>query len=115
VSTDMDIAGDSGNDLLYDVSLFYNPNNLSTPPPLNLGTITSVTAYLKQSAVAPDTTAKTYTIGSGLTIVSSPGGTLTWLIPRADIGLNRWYRFDVLDGSAHLSTALKGRLNIQDV
>lgn len=83
--------------------------------PLNLATVTSVTAYLKQDATEADATGKTYTTSNGLTITNSSQGLITWLVPRADVGLNRWYRFDVLDVANHISTAVYGRLIIQDV
>lgn len=109
MSTQSDITGLSGNDLLFAIALTYQGS------PLNLATITSVTAYLKSSQTAPDTDAKTYTVGSGLTIVSSPGGTLTWLVPHGDVPGNTWYRFDVLDASSHISTAIYGRLDTTPV
>ena len=109
MSVQANITGLSGDDLLFNVSLTYNG------APLNLGTITSVTAYLKPYAVSLDALAKVYTVGTGLTIVSSLGGTLTWLIPHADVPGNNWYRFTVLDTTNHLATAIYGRLEIQSV
>lgn len=100
----------TGNDLTLSVSLL-NPAGA----PLDLSTVTSVTAYLKRDATEPDATGKTYTVGAGLTVTSSPQGLLSWFIPRADVGANRWYHIDVLDNSNHVETAVYGRLIIQDV
>lgn len=105
MSAQQDISGLSGDDLLFSVSLTYNN------APLNLGTITSVTAYLKASQFASDASAKTYTTGTGLTITNSAQGQLTWAIPNGDVPGNNWYKFRVVDGSGKLSTALYGRLD----
>lgn len=108
MTTQSDISGLTPDDLQFAVSLSYQGS------PLNLATVQAVTAYLKQDATYPDTGAKTYTIGSGLTVTNSAQGQLTWLIPHADTPGNGWYRFEVTDAESHLSTALMGRLNQTD-
>lgn len=105
MSVQQDISGLSGDDLLFSVSLTYNG------APLNLGTITSVTAYLKASQTASDTTAKLYTVNSGLTVTNSAQGQLNWAVPNGDVPGNNWYKFRVVDGSGKISTALYGRLD----
>lgn len=98
-----------GNDILLAATLTYQGN------PLDLTTITSVTGYLKQDATELDSSGKTYTTASGITYTNPSQGGLTLLIPRTDVGANRWYRFDIVDAASHLFTAVFGRLIIQDV
>lgn len=107
MSTESDIAGFSPDDLEFSVSLTYAGN------PLDLSTIQAVTAYLKPTAISPDATAKTYTVGSGLTVVNSAQGQLTWLIPHGDTPGMTWYRFTVTDSQSHLGTAVYGHLNLR--
>jgi hypothetical protein len=98
----------AGDDLEFAVALTYQG------AALDLGTVTTVTTVLKQSALAADSTGKTYTIGAGLTVTDSAGGLLTWNVPRADVGFNRWYRIYVTDTLSRDGTALAGRLSLQD-
>lgn len=103
----------TGNDIIINLALTVLSG--SSYIPLDLSTITSVTAWLKQDATEPDSTGKSYGVGTGLTVVSSPLGQLTWAIPRSDVGLRRWYRVDVLDSASRNFTSVYGRLIIQDV
>ncbi|HEY2090128.1 MAG TPA: hypothetical protein VGH54_29420 [Mycobacterium sp.] len=98
----------AGDDLQFAAALTYQGS------PLNLGSVTSVTAVLKQTAVAADASGVTYTVGHGLTVTNCAGGQLTWNVPRADVGANRWYRIFVTDTSARDGTALAGRLTLTD-
>jgi hypothetical protein len=98
----------AGDDLEFAAALTYQG------AALDLGTVTSVTAILKQTALAADDTGKTYTVGNGLTVTDSAGGLVTWNIPRADVGFNRWYRIYVTDTMDRDGTALAGRLSLQD-
>lgn len=109
MSTQVAIAGLSGDDLTFSVSLTENEQ------PLDLSTITTVTAYLKPTPGSADSAGKSYGIGSGLTVVSSATGQLKWFIPRGDVGSNRWYRFTITDLQSNLSTALFGPLSIRPV
>jgi hypothetical protein len=97
-----------GDDLEFAAALTYQGS------PLNLGSVTSVTAVLKQTALAADSTGKTYTVGNGLTVTDSATGMLTWNVPRADVGSNRRYRIYVTDTLGRDGTALAGRLILQD-
>lgn len=109
MSVQVNITGLAGDDLEYAVALTYDG------AALDLGTVTSVTAYLKPTAVAPDSDGTTFGVGTGLTVTDSAAGELTWLVPHANVGLNRWYRFTVTDAQSRLSTALYGRVIITDV
>ena len=108
MSTESDISGLVPDDLEFLLALTYN--NL----PLNLTTVQSVTAYLKPYANSLDSLAKTYTVGSGLTITDSVNGKITWDIPHTDTTGMTWYRVSVVDGSSKLKTAIFGHLELQD-
>jgi hypothetical protein len=103
------LYGLSGDDLLYDISLTYGG------AALDLADVAGVSAILKPNATSADSDGMTYTTGSGLTVVSAPDGTLTWLIPAADYPGLQWWRIIVLDDSNNVSTAVYGRLLITDV
>lgn len=108
MSTESDISGLVPDDLEFLVSLTYNG------APLDLSTVQGVTAYLKPYANSPDSEAKTYTSGNGLTVTDSPNGKITWDIPHGDTPGMTWYRFTVTDGSNRLKTALRGHLEQED-
>lgn len=101
-----DLAGVVNNDLLFTFSLTYNSL------PLNLTGYT-VTVVVKPSQVSADAAGVTYSIGSGLTMISALAGRFTLAIPRASTATPgaTWYRVDVSNGSG-LYSALCGSLTL---
>lgn len=107
MSQRFDISGIAGRDLLFTFSLTGNG------APLNLAGLTP-TAYLKATSVTPDTMAAVFSTGTGLTVVNSSAGQVSWLIPAADVPLtlapgSLWYRMDVT-GSGDPEPAMFGAL-----
>lgn len=101
-----DIAGVINNDLELTFTLKYNQR------PLNLNGYT-VTVVVKPSQVSLDSAGTTYTVGSGLTLISLVSGRFRLRIPRISTttaGI-QWYRADVSNGS-DVSTALVGTLTL---
>lgn len=109
MTTREDISGTTTGNLTYDVSLSYQGE------PLDLSTVTTVNAHIKPTATSADSSGKTYTVGSGLTVTNSAGGQLTWTIPAGDVGSNAWYRVDVVDLSSNPNPVAYGRLIITPV
>lgn len=106
-----DLSGVAGRDLTFTFSLTTVSNGVTVP--LNLAGLTP-TAYLKASQVTPDTLATVFSTGTGLTVVSSSGGQVSWLIPAADVPLtlapgSLWYRMDIT-GSGDPEPAMYGAL-----
>ena len=101
-----DIAGVVNNDLTFTFSLTYNNR------PLDL-TAYTVSVVVKASQTALDNTGTTYTVGSGLTMISAVSGRFSLNIPRSSTTTagNQWYRVDVSNGSA-VSTAMCGLLGL---
>jgi hypothetical protein len=74
-----------------------------------------LTAYLKLHAGDLDSagTTKSYSIGTGIAIVSNPGGTANWTIPRADLQALTFtfWRVDVTIGGLQ-NTAMYGAVTV---
>ena len=85
----------------------------SSGRPVNL-TGLALTAYLKASETAADSTATTYTVGNGLTVTAALGGQVTWKLPHtaASTAGPQWWRLDAADASGDVTTYLYGTLYI---
>jgi len=107
MSLQLPLSGVVHNDLAYDFQLTYNRILLNL-------TGYTVRVVLKPSATAADASGITYEAGTGLTITSAAEGEFTWDIPAADVPAAgaMWYRADVIDGLAHVATALYGPLTL---
>lgn len=105
-----DLAVEQNNDVTFTLDLTYNG------APFN-PTGYTLTLYLKASETTPDGSAVTFTVGSGLTIVSAPLGHIQWALPHSNTGTagNQWWRIDAVDGSTHRTTLMMGNLNVQAV
>lgn len=101
-----DIAGVINNDLTFTVSLTYNKK------PLDLTGYT-VSVIVKPSQISTDAQGVTYTVGSGLTMISAVSGRFKLVIPRsATVSAgNQWFRVDISNGSS-VSTAMVGTLTL---
>jgi hypothetical protein len=82
--------------------------------PLNLTGYTPK-AYLKATRLTPDTDAEVFTTSSGLTVTSTAGGTITWVVPPAVLATpsTLWYRVDVIDSASEVFTCLYGNFVVQ--
>lgn len=101
-----DIAGVVNNDLQFTFSLIYNDL------PLNLTGYT-VSVVVKASQTASDGTGTTYTVGSGLTVLSALAGRVQLSIGHTSTGTagTQWYRVDVSNGGA-VNTCMCGTLTL---
>lgn len=89
-----DIAGIVNNDLQFTFALTYNDL------PLNLTGYTTI-CVVKPSQISLDSAGTTYSVGSGLTVLSAVAGRLQLNIPHASTATagTQWYRVDVSNGT----------------
>lgn len=85
-----------------------------TPQPLGSFTLSMT---VKASQYAPDASGTILRAGTGLTIVSAPGGTLTALMTAAMLAepVQQWYRLDLVDGLGERTTAIDGPITVLPV
>lgn len=102
----LDLAGVINNDLSFTFPV------TSGGKPLNLTGYT-VTLVVKASQTATDGSGTTYTVGSGLTVLSTVAGRVQLAIPHTATAIAgvTWYRLDVTTGGA-VSTAFVGSLTL---
>ena len=83
----------------------------STPQPL--GSYTPV-MVVKASQYAPDASGTTLAVGTGLTVVSPSGGTLTAQFTAAMTAqpVPLWWRLDLIDGLGERTTAIEGPITV---
>lgn len=93
------------------VSLSVVQSDGQTPQPLGSYTVTMT---VKASQYAPDAQGTVLAVGTGLTVVSAPGGLLTAFLPRTLLArpVPLWYRVDLADGLGHITTAIEGPVTV---
>ena len=108
------------NDTTYVMQVTYNTAPINTPF-FGMQTPFSLTGYTpkvltKASSATPDASATTYTVGSGLTLVSALLGEISWVLPHTASIVQTpgtyWWRLDLVDGSGNVGTALYGNLYV---
>lgn len=106
----IDLGAEQNNDVTFTLNLTYN--NAPFNP-----TGYTLTLYLKASETALDSSATTFTVGSGLTIVSAPLGIVTWKLPHTSTATagNQWWHLDAVDASSNRTTLMMGNFSVQAV
>jgi hypothetical protein len=81
--------------------------------PLNLNGLT-IQLYVKATETTPDSSATTYTVGSGVTVITSQAGIISWVLPHtaATTAGQKWWRVDVTDVNENVGTCIYGNLYI---
>jgi len=99
------------NDAKINLYVTYQPENLWIPLPLTGITPSFV---LKASQTATDASGTTYTVGNGLTILSSRLGQIQASIPKTSLATagSMWYRLDLTSAANGDQTAIYGNLYI---
>lgn len=107
MAVQQDLVAITGNDEVYNLAITYQ----GAPLPLAGYTLT---AYLKASRTAADSTATLFTVGAGLTITDSVNGKVTLAIGHAALPNPRtmWWRIDLADGSGNVTTAIYGNVQV---
>jgi hypothetical protein len=105
------LAVEQNNDVLFTLNL-----TGANGAPFDLTGYTP-TLYLKATETTADASAITFTTSTGLTVVSTKLGKVTWALPHADTATpsTQWWRIDVVDGSSNRSTLMVGNFTIQAV
>ena len=98
------------NDTSYYFNITFNGKILNLTP-------YTVKAYQKSSAAALDSSGTTYTVGSGLTMISAALGQVKLVIPHGNVATPgiQWWRLDIIDGSSSVYTVMYGSLTIKAV
>lgn len=105
-----DLEAPQNNDVTYPLTLTLN-GSVFNP------TGSTLTLFLKASQTALDSTATTFTVGAGLTIVNAALGTITWKAPHANTATpgQQWWRLDAVDASGNRTSLMMGNFIVQAV
>lgn len=120
MSVNINLSALQSNDTTFVMQVTYNTAPINTP---FFGTATpfSMAGYTpkvltKASSTTSDASATTYTVGSGLTLISSPLGEISWVLPHTASIIQTpgtyWWRLDLADGSGNVGTAIYGNLYV---
>jgi hypothetical protein len=109
VTTWQDLGAEQNNDVTFPFTLTTSSGAIFNP------TGSTLSLVLKASETAADNTGTTFTVGSGLTIVSAALGQVTWKLPHANTATpgTQWYRLDAVDASSNRTTLRVGVLSVQ--
>lgn len=105
-----DLTVDQNNDVTFSLSLTFGQAPFDA-------TGYTLSLILKPSETAADNTGTTFTVGNGLTVVSTKLGEVTWDLPHASTATpgQQWWRIDAVDGGGDRTTLMFGHLNVMAV